>query len=813
MERKKRLVKKIISFILVFALCIPFSCASINTKTAQAVRYVIQSSNPEWHYKENGDGTVSVCWFTPVDSEAVNIDVVIPNMLDGKLVTAIDDFGFNSLDEIRSVRIPDSIKKIGIFTFTYCNNLEKVVIPSSVTYIDPEAFSGAPSSVVIWTTSGSYAETYADENDIAVQIISSSEMQEILLPTIVIPEPVLQETPSPTPEYTRRPVVIRETPTPTPVPTVTPTATPSPTPTVTPTPTPAPTARPTPTPSPVPTPVPTVAPTAIPTPTPTLVPTPTPTATPSPTPTATPSPAPKITTEISELKADAQGQFEDNKVDVKVTGVYSYTVDTGSASWLNVCRNNASASASGSLWLNSEENQVFYVFADENLSTSTRTATITIKAESSGKTVTKTIKATQEAGEAKLSVSDTKITANAKGTMSISSVKVETGKTGGFSVDNGGNSWIKVGSSSSVSKASTKASFEGDGTFYIFLTENTSETTRTGTIKVTHENGKAKAEVKVSQEGTKLVLTVDSTSKTTDSNGVFYNNCISVKTSGTGSFTASSDADWLKVSSRNVASLADGLSMVTLSSDANIYLIAGKNTGGTRTATVTITHESETLSKKVKVTQTGLDSRYLQPDRDTAYFDEPVTAVSDVINVSADENTKWTANASADWIKIVKTSSVYADQYNSIENKGNGSFYILVKENGTYEKREGCVTISAPGFEDYEIYVQQEENERSVSALFAELSIKVTKKTFDKGKTTKIKLVYPDGLYASDIKKVKFSSSKKKVATVDKKGTIKGIKKGKATITVKVTAENGNTKTFKAKITIDKRKVKLSSFK
>ena len=51
------------------------------------------------------------------------------------------------------------------------------------------------------------------------------------------------------------------------------------------------------------------------------------------------------------------------------------------------------------------------------------------------------------------------------------------------------------------------------------------------------------------------------------------------------------------------------------------------------------------------------------------------------------------------------------------------------------------------------------------------------------------------------------------MATVSKKGVIKGIKKGKAVITIKIILEDGSSKTFKAKITVDKRKVKLSKFK
>ncbi len=72
-------------------------------------------------------------------------------------------------------------------------------------------------------------------------------------------------------------------------------------------------------------------------------------------------------------------------------------------------------------------------------------------------------------------------------------------------------------------------------------------------------------------------------------------------------------------------------------------------------------------------------------------------------------------------------------------------------------------------------------------------------------------------MYASDICKVSFSSNKKKVATVSNKGIVKGIKKGKAVIKVKVTAKDMDygliSKSFKIKVTIGKRKVDLSKFK
>lgn len=250
-----------------------------------------------------------------------------------------------------------------------------------------------------------------------------------------------------------------------------------------------------------------------------------------------------------------------------------------------------------------------------------------------------------------------------------------------------------------------------------------------------------------------------------------------------------------------------------MAKDSYIYLYADKNTGDERNAVITITHESGKVTKEITVNQLGKDKAYLNVDRESAYFDEPGKGISGIVTVSADDSTKWTVASDSDWIKVIESNTTNAEGYSSVEGTGNGTFYIMVKENNTYNERYGYVTISSPGLEDYEIYVYQVENEISIKSLLEEVSVIVTKKTFKKGKTSKIKLDYPEGLYESDIKSIKFSSNKKKVATVSKKGVIKGIKKGKAVITIKIILEDGSSKTFKAKITVDKRKVKLSKFK
>jgi len=542
--------------------------------------------------------------------------------------------------------------------------------------------------------------------------------------------------------------------------------------------------------------------------------------TPSPEPeyTEKPSGTPEDKIEIAvtplEVNADAKGEFYDNRVDISVKGAVSYDVGIKNSSWLKISKRNSSEEASEKITFTEKDSNSFYIFADKNTSTDSRTGNIIITAYNGEKTETKSIKIKQEAANTKLSVSVSKITANAKGNTSVSSVNIKTDGTGGFSADNCGYSWIKIGRSSSSESASSNVSFKSDGTLCIFISENTSDAARSGKIKITHEDGNTEKIISVNQEGRKTILEVDTESKTSDNKGSFYNNKIFVKTSGTGSFTAKvEDAEWLKLSSGSTSSFIDGMSEITIDKDSYIYLYADKNTGDERNAVITITHESGKVTKEITVNQLGKDKAYLNVDRESAYFDEPGKGISGIVTVSADDSTKWTVASDSDWIKVIESNTTNAEGYSSVEGTGNGTFYIMVKENNTYNERYGYVTISSPGLEDYEIYVYQVENEISIKSLLEEVSVIVTKKTFKKGKTSKIKLDYPEGLYESDIKSIKFSSNKKKVATVSKKGVIKGIKKGKAVITIKIILEDGSSKTFKAKITVDKRKVKLSKFK
>ena len=96
-----------------------------------------------------------------------------------------------------------------------------------------------------------------------------------------------------------------------------------------------------------------------------------------------------------------------------------------------------------------------------------------------------------------------------------------------------------------------------------------------------------------------------------------------------------------------------------------------------------------------------------------------------------------------------------------------------------YDEKAGTVTITATSGKLKATYKLTVKNPT--------FTLTKSSATIAKGKTTTIKSK------AAPASKVTYISSNKKVATVTSKGVVKGIRKGKATITVKC---NGITKKF-----------------
>ena len=88
-------------------------------------------------------------------------------------VTEIGPYAFNSCRSLTSINIPSSVTKIGAFAFDGCSRLKTVYIPASVTEIGADAFGFIGYGATIYGYSGSYAETYANENSLNFRAIDT----------------------------------------------------------------------------------------------------------------------------------------------------------------------------------------------------------------------------------------------------------------------------------------------------------------------------------------------------------------------------------------------------------------------------------------------------------------------------------------------------------------------------------------------------------------------------------------------------------------------------------------------------------------
>ena len=88
-------------------------------------------------------------------------------------VTSIGGYAFWRCSSITSIEIPDSVTSIGQSAFESCSSITNIEIPSSVTSIGQNAFYNCSEDLVIKCYEGSTAETYAKENNIKYELIST----------------------------------------------------------------------------------------------------------------------------------------------------------------------------------------------------------------------------------------------------------------------------------------------------------------------------------------------------------------------------------------------------------------------------------------------------------------------------------------------------------------------------------------------------------------------------------------------------------------------------------------------------------------
>lgn len=151
-----------------------FSNSDDNTvSTDKSVTFTLLASNIEELWGTTQDYTFT---FAPIFfcegrdygvygvSKELSITVAYPaipsDFITPAALTVIDDEAFYGV-KAKHVRISDKVTTIGNLAFAYCNNLKSIYIPASCTDIAADAFYG-DSGLIIYSQSGSYAETYAN---------------------------------------------------------------------------------------------------------------------------------------------------------------------------------------------------------------------------------------------------------------------------------------------------------------------------------------------------------------------------------------------------------------------------------------------------------------------------------------------------------------------------------------------------------------------------------------------------------------------------------------------------------------------------
>ena len=389
---------------------------------------------------------------------------------------------------------------------------------------------------------------------------------------------------------------------------------------------------------------------------------------------------PEITPEIKFTEDIVTSGISVESAEQSITLSFSTNVAwsaTVSANWLTI------SPSSGEAGKNSVKVEV-----EENRTGQPRSATITISDKESTRKVSVTVR--QEALKASLTVSPEFLEFSANKGEEMLNVTSNT-------------DWVITKDAEWITLDSDKG--KGLATIAAGVTENTSLTSRTGSITVSTSDGGIKKTVSVRQSGAAVVFSIDRN----EFNVAAVGESFSVKVTHNIGYKINSQPEWVKQTGMVPSGNTD---TYTFNAEANTSTEAREG--------VIVFCNDNNECVPVTVKQVGANATLSVSPAELTF-----TAKAEAKSLDITSNTAWTAASGASWAKI-----------NAASGNGNAQIAVTAEENTTITQRSATVTIkTADGKATATVKVTQsaanvifsvDRNEFNVAAAGESFSVKVT---------------------------------------------------------------------------------------
>ena len=389
---------------------------------------------------------------------------------------------------------------------------------------------------------------------------------------------------------------------------------------------------------------------------------------------------PEITPEIKFTEDIVTSGISVESAEQSITLSFSTNVAwsaTVSADWLTI------SPSSGEAGKNSVKVEV-----EENRTGQPRSATITISDKESMQKVSVTVR--QEALKASLTVSPESLEFSANKGEEMLNVTSNT-------------DWVITKDAEWITLDSDKG--KGLATIAAGVTENTSLTSRTGSITVSTTDGSVKKTVSVRQSGADVIFTIDKN----EFNVAAVGESFSVKVTHNIGYKINSQPEWVKQTDKANSGNVD---TYTFTAEANTSTEAREG--------VIVFCNDNNECVPVTVKQAGANATLSVSPAELTF-----TANTESKSLDVTSNTAWTAASGASWAKLNKTNG-----------SGNAQIAVTAEENTAITQRSATITIkTADGKASATVKVTQsaanvifsvDKNEHSVAAAGGDFTVKVT---------------------------------------------------------------------------------------